>query len=109
MGASDPFYNTFQVYKQMASENNDFNVNLGDTIYSDTEVGSTVEDGTFTPAQATALTVQAKWAKYKQNLALKNLQLVRGSTGMYNHWDDHEFVNDFSRPELDQTASTTPA
>jgi phosphodiesterase/alkaline phosphatase D-like protein len=99
VGASNPFYNTFQVYRQMAKEGNDFNVNFGDTIYSDTEVGSTVEGGTFVPAQPTALTVQAKWAKYKQNLALKNLQLVRGSTGMYNHWDDHEFINDFSVAE----------
>src|SRR3954451_6693967 len=101
VGASNPFYNTFQVYKRMAGEGNDFNVNFGDTIYSDTEVGSTVEGGTFMPAQPTALTVQAKWAKYKQNLALKNLQIVRGATGMYNHWDDHEFINDFSRAELD--------
>jgi alkaline phosphatase D len=100
VGASTPFYNTFQVYKRMAGEGNDFNVNFGDTIYSDTEVGSTVQGGTFMPAQPTALTVQAKWAKYKQNLALKNLQLVRGSTGMYNHWDDHEFINDFSKAEL---------
>jgi alkaline phosphatase D len=99
VGASNPFYNTFQIYKQMAKEGNDFNVNFGDTIYSDTEVGSTVENGTFQPAQPTALTVQAKWAKYKQNIALKNLQLVRGATGMYNHWDDHEFINDFTPPE----------
>jgi alkaline phosphatase D len=101
VGASSPFYNVFQVYKQMADEGNDFNVNFGDTIYSDTEVGSTVQGGSFMPAQPTALTVPEKWAKYKQNLALKNLQIVRGSTGMYNHWDDHEFINDFSRPELD--------
>jgi phosphodiesterase/alkaline phosphatase D-like protein len=84
----------------MAGEGNDFNVNFGDTIYSDTEVGSTVSGGAFQPATPTALTVQAKWAKYKQNLALKNLQTVRGETGMYNHWDDHEFVNDFTQPEL---------
>jgi phosphodiesterase/alkaline phosphatase D-like protein len=100
VGATNPFYNTFQVYRQMAKEGNDFNVNFGDTIYSDTEVGSTVEDGSFRPAQPTALTVQQKWAKYKQNIALKNLQLVRGSTGMYNHWDDHEFINDYTPPEL---------
>jgi alkaline phosphatase D len=99
VGATNPFYNTFQVYKRMAGEGNDFNVNFGDTIYSDTEVGSTVEGGAFQPAQPTALTVQEKWAKYKQNLALKNLQTVRGSTGMYNHWDDHEFINDFSQAE----------
>jgi phosphodiesterase/alkaline phosphatase D-like protein len=98
-GASNPFYNVFQVYKQMAKEGNDFNVNFGDTIYSDTEVGSSVANGQFTPAAPTALTVAEKWAKYKQNLALKNLQAVRGTTGMYNHWDDHEFINDFTMAE----------
>jgi phosphodiesterase/alkaline phosphatase D-like protein len=98
-GASKPFYNNFEIYKQMAKEGNDFNVNFGDTIYSDTEVGATLQDGSFMPAQATALTVPAKWAKYKQNLKLKNLQAVRAATGMYNHWDDHEFINDFTPPE----------
>jgi phosphodiesterase/alkaline phosphatase D-like protein len=98
-GASNPFYNVFQVYKQMTKEGNNFNVNFGDTIYSDTEVGSKLQDGTFQPAQPTALTVAQKWAKYKQNLKLKNLQTVRGATGMYNHWDDHEFINDFTQAE----------
>jgi phosphodiesterase/alkaline phosphatase D-like protein len=97
-GQSNPFYNVFEVYKQMANEGNDFNVNFGDTIYSDSEVGSTVAGGAFVPA-VPALTVKEKWAKYKQNLALKNLQAVRSATGMYNHWDDHEFINDFTPPE----------
>ena len=34
-----PAYNGFQVYGRMAAERNDFNINLGDTIYSDSEVG----------------------------------------------------------------------
>jgi alkaline phosphatase D len=88
-GSTTPFYNVFEVYKQMAREGNDFNVNFGDTIYSDSEV----------PGTPPALTVADKWAKYKQNLALKNLQTVRSSTGMYNHWDDHEFINDFTSAE----------
>jgi phosphodiesterase/alkaline phosphatase D-like protein len=88
-GQANPFYNVFEVYKQMAREGNDFNVNMGDTIYSDSEVAGTPP----------ALTVPDKWAKYKQNLALKNLQAVRSSTGMYNHWDDHEFINDFTVAE----------
>ena len=58
----------------MAKENNDFNVNLGDTIYSDTEVGSTVANGNFQPSRTGRTTVAQKWAKYKQNLALANLQ-----------------------------------
>jgi phosphodiesterase/alkaline phosphatase D-like protein len=97
-GQSNPFYNNFEVYKQMSKEGNNFNINFGDTIYSDSEVGSTVEGGTFVPATP-ALTVAQKWAKYKQNLALKNLQAVRSATGMYNHWDDHEFINDFTTSE----------
>jgi phosphodiesterase/alkaline phosphatase D-like protein len=98
-GKSKPFYNNFQVFKQMVRENNAFNVNFGDTIYSDTEVGARLSNGQFQPAAPTATTVPQKWAKYKQNLALGNLQAVRAAAGMYNHWDDHEFINDFTRAQ----------
>jgi phosphodiesterase/alkaline phosphatase D-like protein len=84
----------FGVYRRMAVEKNDFNVNLGDTIYSDSEV----------PGRgALARTVAAKRAKYKLNLAVPALQRLRASSGMYNQWDDHEFRNDFSRPEFGDT------
>jgi alkaline phosphatase D len=86
-------YNSFQVYDRMARERNAFNVNLGDTIYSDSEV----------PGAPPALTVADKWAKYKQNLAVANLRKVRSAAAMYNHWDDHEFLNDFTRDELGST------
>ena len=36
---------------------------------------------------------------YRKKLRMRNMRLARSSTGMYNHWDDHEFVNDFSIPE----------
>ena len=88
-----PVYNRFEVYDRMAREHNAFNINLGDTIYSDSEVAGA----------AAALTVPDKWAKYKQNLALTNLQKVRAAAPMYNHWDDHEFANDYSRDELGGT------
>ena len=84
-----PAYNLFQVYGRMAAERNHFNVNLGDTIYSDSEVGGVPP----------ALTVAAKWAKYKQNLGFAHLRNLRRGTGLYSHWDDHEFINDFSRAE----------
>jgi alkaline phosphatase D len=87
--AQPPRYNAFDVYARMAAENNAFNINLGDTIYSDSEH----------PGVPTALTVAAKWAKYRLNLSLPALQRVRSSTGFYSHWDDHEFINDFSRAE----------
>ena len=84
-----PAYNLFQVYGRMAAEQNHFNINLGDTIYSDSEVGGVPP----------ALTIPAKWARYKQNLGYAHLRNLRRGTGLYSHWDDHEFINDFSLPE----------
>ena len=84
-----PAYNLFQVYGRMAAERNHFNINLGDTIYSDSEVGGV-------PA---ALTVPAKWAKYRRNLSFGHLRNLRRGTGLYSHWDDHEFINDFTLAE----------
>ncbi len=89
-GASGkPGFNRFQTYARMAAERNDFNINLGDTIYSDSEVGGA----------PVARTVPQKWEKYKLGLALPALRALRAATGLYSHWDDHEFVNDFSRAE----------
>jgi phosphodiesterase/alkaline phosphatase D-like protein len=87
--SGQPAFNRFQVYARMAAERNDFNINLGDTIYSDSEVGGA----------PVARTVPEKWGKYKLGLALPALQKLRHSAGLYSHWDDHEFINDFSRPE----------
>ena len=75
----------------MKAERNHFNVMLGDTIYSDSEV-----PGRLNPI---ALSVKQKWAKYKVNLGNRSLQALRRSTAFYSHWDDHEFVNDFSPAE----------
>lgn len=85
-----PGFNNFETYGQMAREKNDFNINLGDAIYSDSEI----------PGSPPALTVPAKWAKYKLGLALPNLRTFRSATGVYSQWDDHEFSNDFSKAEL---------
>ena len=41
--------------------------------------------------------MKQKWAAYKTNLAMKPWTKARGSAAYYAHWDDHEFVNDFSR------------
>jgi alkaline phosphatase D len=90
-GQSRPYWNGGGVFRQMRAERNDFNVHLGDTIYSDSEV-----PGALRPI---ALTVPQKWAKYRRNLANRFLRALRGSAGFYSHWDDHEFVNDFSPAE----------
>ncbi|HVE67369.1 MAG TPA: alkaline phosphatase D family protein [Solirubrobacteraceae bacterium] len=91
VGTRGPFYNRFQVYRRMMLERNDFNVNLGDTIYSDSDgvLGNTT----------IARTVAQKWAKYRRNIGTTALSRLRGATGFYSHWDDHEFINDFSIPE----------
>ncbi len=54
-GETKPFWNNFEIYERMAREKNAFNVNFGDTIYSDTEVGSEQEGGNFQPGAPTAL------------------------------------------------------
>ena len=84
-----PGFNGFETYGAMARARNDFDLNFGDTIYSDSEVGGA-------PA---ARTVPQKWAKYRLGLALEPLRRLRAATGVYSGWDDHEFVNDFSRAE----------
>src|SRR3989440_1097203 len=105
VGQAQPLYTSqgarnFAAYGAMARENNNFNLSFGDTIYSASEGGSTVVNGSFEATPPAALTVSAKWAKYRQNLALTNLQRLRDGAAIYNHWDDHEFLNDFARSEV---------
>jgi phosphodiesterase/alkaline phosphatase D-like protein len=88
-GTNTPFFGNFDVFAAMITERNDFNIHLGDTIYSDSGVGGV----------APALTLEEKRAKYQLNLGAQNLQEIRKSAGFYSHWDDHEFINDFSIPE----------
>jgi alkaline phosphatase D len=87
-GKTQPFWNDGGVLRRMKAERNAFNIMLGDTIYTDSEV-----PGRLRPL---ALTVRRKWAKYKVNLGIRALRALRGSAGYYSQWDDHEFVNDFS-------------
>ena len=90
-GQRGPFWNDGGVLRRMRAERNMFNVMLGDTIYSDSEIPGRL--------QPIALSVKQKWAKYKINLRNKALRDLRRSAGFYSQWDDHEFVNDFSPAE----------
>jgi alkaline phosphatase D len=94
---TDPFWNDFEVFGSMEAEGNDFNIGLGDTIYSDSEVPGN---------HPVALTVEQKWAKYELNLGEEPLADLRGAAGFYSHWDDHEFINDFSPFESDFSSGT---
>lgn len=75
----------FGVYRRMAAERNDFNVNLGDTMYSDPDVAGV----------PVALSLKAKRSRYREVLSYPNLVKMRVSGSVYNQWDDHEFVDDF--------------
>jgi alkaline phosphatase D len=86
-GQTKPFWGHMLAFKSMLAEDNDFNVHLGDTIYSDSEVPH---------SGPVALTRAKKWAKYKLNLGEPNLTKLHKSAGFYSQWDDHEFVDDFS-------------
>jgi alkaline phosphatase D len=88
-GETTPFFGQMNAFGSMVAENNHFNIDLGDTIYSDPEI----------PNFPTAITVEEKWAMYRAKLALANQRAIRDSTGLYGHWDDHEFINDFSKDE----------
>jgi alkaline phosphatase D len=90
-GQTTPFWNDSGVFRQMRAERNDFNIHLGDTMYSDSEIPGRL--------QPIALSVPAKWAKYRTNLENAPLRTLRGSAGFYSHWDDHEFINGFAPPE----------
>ena len=87
----------FRVFTRMRREGNDFNVNLGDTIYSDS-------DSSLDRTDPLAITVAQKRRKYRDMLSAASLRRLRAATGMYNHWDDHEFLNDFA---VDQTQYPT--
>jgi alkaline phosphatase D len=94
LGSSQPYWNNFGVLERMRSENNDFNILMGDTMYTDSEVPGA--------SRATlALGTRQKWGKYRQNLGLAPHPAMRGSASFYGHWDDHEFINDFSPAEDD--------
>jgi phosphodiesterase/alkaline phosphatase D-like protein len=75
-------------YGAMAREKNDFNVNLGDTMYSDAEVAQ---------GFPRAFSLAQKRAKYRLGLSYAKLLQLRESGPVYNQWDDHEFVDDFTR------------
>jgi alkaline phosphatase D len=85
-----PGYNNFEAYGRMAAANNDFNVNLGDVIYSDSAIAGVPP----------ALNLGDKWAKYRLNLSYPHLRNLRSKAALYNIWDDHEFIDNFNRPQF---------
>lgn len=96
-GTNSLLHAPFPVYARMRREANDFNINLGDTIYSDT-------DSAYDRTDPLAISVAQKRLKYRRMLSAPTLRKLRASGAMFNHWDDHEFLNDFA---VDQTRYPT--
>jgi alkaline phosphatase D len=92
-GTTTPYWNDFGVWRRIKAEENNFNVLMGDTIYSDSEVPG------VGGVAGTAVSVAQKFAKYRLNLGQQPWTAVRGATSYYAHWDDHEFINDFARSQ----------
>ena len=83
-----PAWNRFEVLGVMAREAFDFNVNLGDVIFADSVFPS-----------PHAVTLPREMGEVPTEPRLRKLRRLRAATGLYSHWDDHEFINDFSVPE----------
>ena len=55
-------------------------------------------------------TVAEKWAEVQATAwRCPNLRSSARAAGLYSHWDDHEFINDFSRAEHRRARSTRRA
>ncbi|TMK74271.1 MAG: hypothetical protein E6G49_04370, partial [Actinobacteria bacterium] len=68
-GSKKPFWGLFRAFRSIKNERNDFNIDFGDTIYSDPEVPGW--------ANRTALSVPEKWAMYRRKLRVPNMRRVR--------------------------------
>lgn len=88
-GQQQPHWSTFDIWDRIRAQGNDFNVLLGDAIYSDTEIPGH-ENADF------ARTLAQKRDLYKLALGLGPWARARGAAAYYGGWDDHEFINDFA-------------
>ncbi|HCP61056.1 MAG TPA: hypothetical protein DIU14_01085 [Actinobacteria bacterium] len=76
----------------MNEAGNQFYVNLGDTIYSDSSC-LTTPDSSLTDYRN----------NYQQNLSYPSLRDFRAAAPFYTQWDDHEVQNDFDPTTVDPT------
>jgi phosphodiesterase/alkaline phosphatase D-like protein len=85
-----PCFNNMESFDAINAENSDFYVNLGDTIYSDSDCRTS-------PATTRPEYVQA----YETNFGYDAYRNARAGTGFYTEWDDHEVTNDFDAQTVD--------
>jgi phosphodiesterase/alkaline phosphatase D-like protein len=87
--------NDFAVLDAVRSEDADFWVYLGDTIYSDSSLRTAAG---LSPA---AMTLDEYRAAYQFNRAIAALPDLLKSTSAYAIWDDHEVQNDYAGQTVD--------
>jgi alkaline phosphatase D len=89
-----PCFNHFETFDAVrnAPLTPQFYVNLGDTIYSDSECLASPNT-----------TVEEYRSNYKQNLSYQSLRDLRAAMGFYTQWDDHEVRNDWDAQTVDPT------
>lgn len=87
-----PAFNNFEVLDAVRTENPDFFIYLGDTIYADSTQW-------ITPAT----TLDEYRAVYKANREFPALRSLLANTSTYAIWDDHEVTNNFEGSTVDPT------
>jgi alkaline phosphatase D len=85
-----PGYNQFEALDAARSEDPDFFLYLGDTIYSDSQLGG-----------PPAVALQEYRDKYKENREIQALPELLAAASTYAIWDDHEVRNDFDGQTVD--------
>jgi phosphodiesterase/alkaline phosphatase D-like protein len=83
-------FNNFEVLDAVRTENPDFFIYLGDTIYADS-----------TQRITPATTLDEYRTVYKANREFSALRSLLASTSTYAMWDDHEVINNFEGSMVD--------
>jgi phosphodiesterase/alkaline phosphatase D-like protein len=86
-----PYYNQFETLDAVRSDNPDFFVYLGDTIYSDSGLRST----------GPASTLEDYRQAYRENREVQALRNLLSGTSVFALWDDHEVRNDYQGQTVD--------
>lgn len=91
----------FHAVRNLAEEELDFVVHLGDYIYAEVEYGTVAERKIQLPSGADhAFTIDDYRFLYQTIKSDKDLQLLHQNHAMVAIWDDHEFANDTYYPAI---------
>ena len=90
-----PCFNTFPTFQAVQNDHPAFYIDLGDTIYSDSECkemqGGIGDD----------VTLDQYRDDHANQIAYDAWRNLRGALGIYSQWDDHEVRNDWDSQTVD--------